>query len=225
MEDGQLKTVSKPSITARTSDNGRRYYTVKWDEPVNTDEIRFGIGRTNSYIRKVIISEVHFYYYDSLENDIKALYQDEMHTILKDTVTESTLDELQARLDTKNNGELHPDHQILQLELDTAREILQNSGLGESVVIHTGITAMKDGSRLGFSGLNSWQPLGVTAYAGEQLIIYVGHNTKKIGENTNLQLVATQYHAEAGAMFRSVTTLIVGRNEVSIPQIQTLDVE
>ena len=72
MEDGQLKTVSKPSITARTSDNGRRYYTVKWDEPVNTDEIRFGIGRTNSYIRKVIISEVHFYYYDSLENDIKA---------------------------------------------------------------------------------------------------------------------------------------------------------
>ena len=148
-----------------------------------------------------------------------------MHTILKDTVTESTLDELQARLDTQNNGELHPDHQILQLELDTAREILQNSGLGESVVIHTGITAMKDGSRLGFSGLNSWQPLGVTAYAGEQLIIYVGHNTKKIGENTNLQLVATQYHAEAGAMFRSVTTLKVGRNEVSIPQIQTLDVE
>ncbi len=225
MEDGQIKTVSKPSITARTSENGRRYYTVKWDEPVNTNEIRFGIGRTNSYVRKVIISEVHFYYYDSLENDIKALYQDEMHTILKDTVTESTLDELQARLDTQNNGELHPDYQILKLELDTAREILQNNSLGESVVIHTGITAMKDGSRLGFSGLNSWQPLGVTAYAGEQLIIYVGHNTKKIGETTNLQLVATQYHAEAGAMFRSVTTLKVGRNEVSIPQIQTLDVE
>ncbi|MCI8361372.1 MAG: hypothetical protein HFE86_08570 [Clostridiales bacterium] len=223
--DGNLKPIPSAAITAKLSDNGRRYYTVKWNGPVTTEEIRFGIGRTNGYVRKVVISEVNFYYYDSLEDDIKALYQDEMHTTLKDEVTEATIHELEARLNTPDNEELHPDYQLLKLELETALEILQNNSLGESLKIHTGITAMKDGSRLGFSGLNSWQPLGVTAYAGEQLILYVGHNTKKLGENTNLQLVATQYDAEASAMSQTVTTLKVGRNEVTVPRIQTLDVE
>ena len=82
----------------------------------------------------------------------------------------------------------------------------------------------KDG-HLGFSGLNAWQPLGITAYEGEQLVIYVGHNDLKTGSNAKLKLIATQYHAEASAMAVEVAALKVGRNEITVPAIQSLAFE
>ncbi|MDE7043646.1 MAG: M60 family metallopeptidase, partial [Acetatifactor sp.] len=77
----------------------------------------------------------------------------------------------------------------------------------------------------GFSGLNAWQPLGITAYEGEQIVIYVGHNQLRTGSNSALKLIATQYHAEAGAFASEVASLKVGRNEITIPAIQSLAFE
>ena len=137
------------------------------------------------------------------------MYADDLHTVLKADVTEDTIDQLQKRLDTKDekSGEYHPERTALQKELDNAKGLL-NTELREVVQINPAITAAKDG-HLGFGGLNAWQPLGVTAYEGEQLVIYVGHNKLKTGSNASLRLVATQYHAEASAMAVNVATLKV----------------
>ena len=74
----------------------------------------------------MIVGEIHFHYYDSLEDDIMNLYKDEMHTTLQEDVTEATILALEARLETVDEAsrEKHPLYKELSLELQTAREIL-----------------------------------------------------------------------------------------------------
>lgn len=212
------------SLLQKTDPEGRRYYAIKLSQAITANKIRLGFTRSGNY-HNIVIAEVNFYYYDSLEDDILALYADDLHTVLKADVTEDTIDQLQKRLDTKDekSGEYHPERTALQKELDNAKGLL-NTELREVVQINPAITAAKDG-HLGFGGLNAWQPLGVTAYEGEQLVIYVGHNKLKTGSNASLRLVATQYHAEASAMAVNVATLKVGRNEITVPPIQSLSFE
>ncbi|NBJ94153.1 fibronectin type III domain-containing protein [Parablautia muri] len=212
------------SLLQKTDENGRKYYMIKLAQPIKANQIRLGFTRGNNQ-RNIIISEVNFYYYDSLEDDILALYADDLHTTLKPDVTEETILALQKRLDTKDakSGEYHPERTTLQRELDNARGLL-SSDFQDVVEINPGITAAKDG-HLGFSGLNAWQPLGITAYEGEHIVVYVGHNQLKTGSDSALKLIATQYHAESGAFASNVAALKVGRNEITIPAIQSLACE
>ncbi len=212
------------SVTQRTDENGRKYYMIKLASPITANKIRLGFARGYG-LRNITIAEVNFYHYDSLEDDILALYADDLHTTLRDDVTEAMISELQKRLDTVDakSGEYHPEREMLQRELDNARGIL-SSGLRDVIEISSAITAARDG-HLGFGGLNAWQPLGITAYEGERIVVYVGHNTLKTGSNSALKLIATQYHAESGAFASDVGSLKVGRNEITIPSIQSLACE
>lgn len=225
-ENGSEHVVDKNNlkIEARTDKNNKRYYFIRIAEPIQAKKISFGIGRDYSGLRVITVSEISFYNYDSLEDDIMGLYEDELHTVLKGSVTEQTIQDLRNRLQTKDeaSGEYHPDKDRLVKELDNAEDILNNQ-LSEPILIHNTITT-RDTDR-GFSGLNAWQPLGITAAAGEEITLFVGHNTMGTGSNTNLQLVATQYHAESGSVSKVVTTLKTGRNDVTIPKIWSTDEE
>ena len=224
-ENGSEHVVDKNNlkIEARTDKNNKRYYFIRIAEPIQAKKISFGIGRDYSGLRVITVSEISFYNYDSLEDDIMGLYEDELHTVLKGSVTEQTIQDLRNRLQTKDeaSGEYHPDKDRLEKELDNAEDILNNQ-LSEPILVHNTITT-RDTDR-GFSGLNAWQPLGITA-AGEEITLFVGHNTMGTGSNTNLQLVATQYHAESGSVSKVVTTLKTGRNDVTIPKIWSTDEE
>ena len=211
-------------VLQKTDANGRKYYVIKLREPIESDMIRVGFTRYGAY-RSITISEVRFYYYDSLEDDVLALYADDLHMTLKDGTTAQTIEALYKRLDTvdEKSGEYNPERESIKKELDNAKGILETK-LGDVIEISSKITAAKDG-HLGFGGLNAWQPLGVSAASGEQVTIYVGHNTKKTGDTAQLKLIATQYHAESGAVKAEVATLKVGRNEVTIPKLQSLATE
>ncbi len=210
------------SLEPRTDEQGRLYYMVKLPKAVTTSKIQFALARSVAS-GTISISEVYFYHYDSLEDDIMALYADNLHTVLCEDA-EGKIEDLQNRIDTKDlvSGEYHPDRAKLQRELDTAKQILA-ADLSEPVRVHNGITT-SDVNR-GFGGLNAWQPLGVTVAADEQISVYVGHNTKKTGENTQLQLVVTQYHAESSNLFKVVKTLKIGKNDITIPKLISTDVE
>ena len=212
------------SLLQRTDANGRKYYMIKLAQPIKANKVRLGFTRGNN-LHNIVVSEVNFYYYDSLENDILVLYADDLHTALREDVTEATIEELQKRLDTVDakSGEYHPERAMLQKELDNARGLL-SSDFQDVVEINAKITAAKDG-HLGFGGLNAWQPLGITAYEGEQIVVYVGHDQLKTGSNSALKLIATQYHAEASAFAAEVAALKVGRNEITIPSVQSLACE
>lgn len=207
----------------KTDVNNNPYYIVRFDRTIRANRIHLCLGRTNTR-SEMRIGEIHFHIYDPLEDDIMGLYVDEMHTTLRSDVTVETIAELEKALDTVDeaSGEKHPLYSELRLELKTAREILE-SDLDPLYEVYNSITASRDG-HLGFGGLNAWQPLGKVAYTGESLLVYVGHNTKRIGDSTNLQLVVTQYHSESGA-FSKTFNLKIGRNEITVPQITTNDFE
>ena len=222
-EGGKEYQLSGVSIV-KHSDGSRSYYTIKIPGGVSTDYLRVCVGYLYD-ARPVSISELRFYTYDSLEDDIMALYADDLHITLREDVEKSDIDALQERLNTPDevSGELHPEREALQRELDAAYQLLETQ-LNDSVQVHTTITAQKDG-HVGFNGLNAWQPLGVTAYANEELIIYVGSNTLSNGANASLQLIATQYNAEYGQLASKPISLKVGRNEITIPKLVSFDAE
>lgn len=226
-EDGTYKKLNRMEFQTQNikQENGRYYYRIKLSEPVRTSEISVGLGRYLTSTPTITIAEMRFYSYDSIEDDISNLYEDNLYLNLKDTVNDETFVALQTRLDTKDHGEYHPDRAILQKELDAAKALYKdNENLYEVTKVNTNITAQKDG-HLGFNGLNAWQPLGVSAKAKDTVVIYVGNDGKKSGVNTSLQLVATQHHAESSNLSKVVTTLKTGRNEIVIPELTSTDVE
>lgn len=220
--EGKEYQVPGVSITKHGDGNGRYYYTIKIAGGVETDYLRVCVGHQYNY-RSITISEMRFYAYDSLEADILALYGDDLHVTLAEGVDEETINALEERLNTRDNGELHPDYNKLKTELDNARGLLLES-LNDVVSIHTSITAQSDG-HLGINGLNAWQPLGVTAHAGEELVIYVGSSTGTTGSNAALQLIASQYNAEYGQVVSKPIQLKIGRNEIMVPDLVSFDAE
>src|SRR5699024_10816311 len=104
---------------------------------------------------------------DELERDIDAIYADDTHITLQPDVTEETIVGLEQRLEEKDpaTGERHPLYSELKLDLQTARELLSEN-LQPAYPVKAAINARQD-KNLGFTGLNPWQPLGKTAYAGE----------------------------------------------------------
>lgn len=211
-------------LLEKQDENDNPYYIVKFDATVKANKIHMSLGRSWTSYDEMKIGEIHFHQYDSLEDDIMALYKDDMHMTLREDVAKETIQALQARLEEVDgaSGEKHPLYQELALELRTAEEIL-DAGLDPAMEVESSICAAKD-KHLGFGGLNAWQPLGKVAYAGESLLVYVGHDTKKNGDAANLQLVFTQHHAEAANVSRSVS-LRVGRNMVTAPQLADKDFE
>ncbi len=222
-EDPNTEKNVAARLVARTDENDNPYYIVKLDQTITANKIHLSFGTGYQRIN-MMVGEIHFHEYDSLEEDIMALYTDEMHITLRSDVTAATLDELENRLNTVDpvSGEKHMLYEELALEIKNARDIL-TANLDPAYEVENQITAQKD-RHLGFSGLNSWQPVGKTARAGEKLLVYVGHNSKKWGEAANLQIVFTQNHSEAGG-FSRVQNLKVGRNEVTVPTISTGTVE
>lgn len=215
---GQVSTIRK------TDSEGRAYYLIKLPEKAQIKKIQIGLAR---YLASgnINVSEVYFYHYDTIEDDIAGLYEDDLHLVLRSDVTQETIDGLRARLNTPDpvSGEYNPDKERLETELKNAEDILNCKDLGDPVYIHNEIST-SDVNR-GFGGLNAWQPVGVTAASGDTVTVYVGHNTKTTGAATNLQLVATQYHAESSAMATTVAALKVGANVIDIPKIWSIDEE
>ncbi len=204
----------------KTDDKGKRYFWIRLSKPITAKKIKIGLGRylaTEAY-SLITVSEVNFYHYDQLEDDIEALYEDGLHTVLKKEVTLETINGLRTRLNTKDpaSGEYHPDKALLEKDLQMAEDILNAKDLTAPVSIHKSITTSDKGR--GFTGLNAWQPLGVTAAAGEKLNVYVGHETMNAGQNTGLQLCVSQYHSESSGVITYTKNLVIGRNQIDIPR-------
>ncbi|MDE6592650.1 MAG: fibronectin type III domain-containing protein [Oscillospiraceae bacterium] len=212
------------STAKKTDSKGRAYYLIKLPQKAQIKKIQIGLAR---YLASgnINVSEVYFYRYDTIADDIADLYDDDLHLVLKSHVTQAVIDALRVRLNTPDEvcGEYNPDKELLETELKNAEDILNCKNLGAPVYIHNEIST-SDVNR-GFTGLNAWQPVGVSAAAGDTITVYVGHNTKKTGTATNLQLVATQYHSESSSMAKVVTTLKVGSNIITIPKIWSIDAE
>lgn len=220
-EDGTAHETGRIQCVQTMKDSkGRVYYMLKLPYAINAKKIQIGFSHSLASINNIAVSEVYFYHYDELMDEIMSLYEDDLHTVLKDEVTQEIIDDLREKVNTPDEfGEENFNKTTLLRELETAEKILNDEKLNSAVEIHTNITT-KDTGR-GFSGLNAWQPLGVSLPAGEQITVYVGHNTKKTGASTDLRLICTQYNSESNGVTTSGANLVVGANTFTIPKAQT----
>ena len=206
--------------------NGKKYYEFLADKPFEADKIQLNTAVPSS-TRYISIAEIRFYEYDELLNEVLSLYTDDLHMTLREDVTQEQITELRIRADEVDpvSGEMTPKRDLILKELDNAEKILDHNESYKVIHIDTGVSKKYD-SHITFSaGLNGWQPLGIAALAGEKVVVYVGAPGRRTGDNTNLDLYATQYHSEASHLQKKVTSLKVGFNEITVPAVSSLGVE
>ncbi|MBM6837527.1 fibronectin type III domain-containing protein, partial [Clostridium saudiense] len=225
-EDGVAKVVRPTSLQTKTS-NGHRYYIVKLDEPITTHKIKVD---TAGYAGSVqTMSEIRFYEYDSLADDIKALYTDYLRLVLKDEVNQEVLDNLKERLNTPDpvSNEYHPDKAILEKELEVAQLLYNDREISEKITtLDASIRNDNEGPSLGMQ--NDWQSLGSVARPGvdedgtsNQIVVYMGSSDP----NTQVQITFLQNYGLPGEYQGGTVTIKPGRTEITIPSIISADVE
>lgn len=158
-------------------------------------------------------SELKFYEYYSLVDDINALFGDVLHTKLSAAADAEKILEYQNRI-SGSTGEFYVDKEILQKELEIAQSLLPgNTPLQNITEAETGRNAGNDGNRNFAYTLNDLQPLGISAKTGETLIIYVEPGA----DGVLPVLVASQYAGEAGNWSQTIS-LNKGRNIITVPK-------
>lgn len=218
-ESGNIQSV-KASMSKLTSKNGQIYYQVKFNNAVHTNKLQICLA---NYLATgtIALRELKFYEYNPLEDDVNALFKDDLHLELVDGVNEASIAALEARVNTKEevSGEYHPNRTALLNELDYARQILNDKKIQDVITVDQTISTARN-SHLGFSSLSDLQPLGISVKAGDQITVYVG-----MTGGVMPQVVFTQYYAEASVWKQSVTNLKKGANIINVPKIGTMATE
>ena len=225
-EEGNKNIVWGSSIQQKTS-NGHKYYVVKLSEPINAKKIKVDTAGWGG--NKQTMSELRFYEYDSLADDIANLYTDDLRLVIKDDVTQDTLDELKNRLNTPDpvSNEYHPDKDVLEKELEVAQLLFNDKEVSEKITtIDASIRTDNEGPSLGMG--NDWQSLGSVARprvdengTDEQIVVYMGSSDP----NTQVQITFLQNYGLPGSYMGGTVTIKPGRTEITIPSIISANVE
>ncbi|MDE6035214.1 MAG: M60 family metallopeptidase [Ruminococcus sp.] len=231
---GNVQQYSGYAGESKPRDDNKKLY-FRMDIPtVKAKKIKVQFNLYPDNENFVAYSEIAFYN-DPLMEEIMGLYADELHTVLKDNVTQEMIDKLRERVDLPDsrNGEANPKKDLHKAELDTAEKLLNAKTINPPVEIHNGITTndpvgykeneiVYNPSR-NYMGLNAWQPLGVTVGGNTDITVYVGgknkkynQNNKNTGDNTPLKLIVTQYNSESGKLTPQSYDLKVGANTFTI---------
>ncbi len=227
--DGDGTETKLPTVmTRRVSSNKKVYYVFQTAEPFTAKRVQLQLGNAYGVEGRISIAEMKFYYYDPIEHDIMDLYEDSYHVVLRRGVTLADINRLRARLLVKDSvsGELHPKKEQLEAELDNAERILKDGGLQSEILrVDTKDTVRSDGHITFKGGLNTFQPLGVTALAGETVTVYVGGPVCRNGDTTRLELIVSQYHGSSKAVFKSMGYLKAGANTVTVEALDDMNLE
>ncbi|MDE6034757.1 MAG: M60 family metallopeptidase [Ruminococcus sp.] len=228
-ETGQWYNVcSGWASEGKTWDKNNNMYYIKTIPYTKTKKIRLSFANYAGECKEIAYSEIVFYHYESLMDDIMNLYADDLHTVLKEDVTQEKIDELRAKIELPDprNGEYHPNKASLSNELNTAEKILNAEHITDPILVHNSLTTydpVSSGTSRKYSGLNAWQPLGVSAGGNTEVTVYVGGTNNnnghimKSGESTELKLVATQYNSESSGLILKTVDLKIGANTITIP--------
>lgn len=198
-------------VSAKTAPNKTKYVEVKLPSPVTAKQIELNI----SGAKNLSISEMKFYHYDSLEDDVKSLFVDELRLVLNDDVTQETIDKLVTRAKTIDpvSLEYHPNQKGILEELEMAQNLLNDANLNKEVIT-LDASIVNSAPNLGQG--NAWQSLGVAVKPGDEISIYVG--TESGREHSKFEVLFTQNYAESGTWNSGTVTIGVGKNDIQVPE-------
>ncbi|MCG6589124.1 calcium-binding adhesion protein, partial [Clostridioides difficile] len=230
-ENGQLHNLGDVPFETKTDPvNNNKYVMVRLKEPITATKIQVSVCSSYSY--KSNISELKFYEYDSIEDDVRNLFMDDLQVELKEDVTQEKITELKDRLNTpdKASGEYHPYKTVIDRELKLAQDLYNDRATLTDVttvnqeINKSGKYKDKNGqytvnsNNLGMQ--NDWQALGVAARAGDEITVYVGSKSGKTPK-----LIYTQYYGESGAYKSGEINLKTGKNVIQLSKLHSLDIE
>ncbi|MCM1358853.1 MAG: fibronectin type III domain-containing protein, partial [Prevotella sp.] len=137
-EEGKWYNVcNQRASEGKTYDKNNKLYYIKNIPKVKTNKIKLVFYNYAAECKEIAYSEIVFYHYESLMDDIMNLYADDLHTVLKDDVTQATIEELRKKivLPDSRNGEFHPNKANLERELDTAEKILKAQNISKPIIV------------------------------------------------------------------------------------------
>ncbi len=213
----EIKVIDRNEITVKhlKGENGQNYVQLKLDDPVTAKNVEVDLAVYAG--KNVSISEMKFYHYDSLEDDVNNLFNDDLQLTLKETVNKEQIDKLRERANTVDeaSGEYHPQKDDILKDLERAEQLLNDKNLDDELIsIDPNISNHWGGNKLGQS--NDWQALGVAVRPGDKINIYIG---KDGFENTTFQLGISQHYGESSSAIQTYSQeLKVGKNEIVIPE-------
>lgn len=198
------------------------YSTIKFSKPITVKEGQQIQVNLRSKSGKVSITELKFYEYDTIKEDINKLFIDDLYLVLDKSVDASKLEALETRLNTENNGEKHPDYDDLKKKLDRAKSLLADTNLNDEVTT-VDILINADGVNTGYG--NDWQALGLAAKAGDTIKVYLSRDLDDNAANRDVYLAYEQNYAESGSAISEPIKLKPGENEIKIDKLISYDRE
>lgn len=234
MESGFTNLMSDIAVVVWESETAQPKTFVidgnhRTDLSTGTYEVRFPVQTVKKiqvkfqryYAGVVSMSELKFYHYDSLEDDVDGLFTDALHIKLRPDVAAATIDALEARANTVDtvSTEYHPKRATILQELNRARDLLSDPTASDVITVDQTVSNSRNG-HLGFSyNMNDWQPLGIVAKAGEELSVYVGKTGKTLPK-----LVFSQHYPEHTHLMKEFP-LVEGKNVITVPKLGDIDSE
>ena len=211
-EGKRIDQVSTKSLNVVKSQNGVSYVEMKLSKPVTAKTVSVKVDVYGG--GTVGISEMKFYHYDSLEDDVDKLFKDDLMLELNDDVTQEQIDSLVKRANTIDpiNMEYHPNQEQILSDLQRAQDLLYDINLSDKIItLDPGIR--NEGNTIGQA--NSSQALGVAVKPGDKVNIYIGSARK----DTKFTLKITQHYGESSTAVQTYSQkLSVGKNEITIPE-------
>ena len=198
-----------------TKSDSNKVATLKLSKPITAEKVQVNLS---SYTRVIGISEIKFYHYDSLEDDVDSLFKDDLMLELSDDVTQEKIDELVKRANTIDpvNMEYHPNQTQILSNLERAQDLFNDINLNDNIkVIDPTISNYWSSQKIGQS--NDWQALGIAVKPGDKVTIYIGSD--RADKLTEFDLAITQHYGESGTAYQVYDQkLKIGKNEIVIPE-------
>ena len=160
----------------------------------------------------ISLSEVAFYQYDGLADQISALFANDSHTALAGGVDAERISALREK--AASADAYYVDRAVMLDELANAQQLLENKQ--DELIIRDGFTSRSisaDNSQYG-QYASVLQPLGISALSKQYITLYV----EGLGVDETMKLVQWQQYSEATATAKSYT-LHNGRNRIYLSEI------
>ena len=215
---GSYEVIDKISanITAKVIDGTTGYLVLEIPEADDISRITVNVGQWEGG-KSVTLSEAAFYHLDDTPEQIADLFANGTFSQLKYSASETLekIDALKARVESTSAFYLKKE--MMLRELDDAKALAE----GSSFEIQNGFQSRSTSADSVYGQTASvLQPLGITAAADSEVIIYA-----EIPDDAAVSIVPTQYYADAGSWSGSSIRLQNGRNVISVSQINTVATE
>ncbi|MBM6828559.1 hypothetical protein H9X85_02790 [Anaerotignum lactatifermentans] len=204
------------NINAKVIQDGTGYLVLEIPEVDDISRITVNVGQWEGG-KSVTLSEAAFYHLDDTPEQIADLFANGSFTQLKYNASETLkkVEELKTKVESTSAFYLKKD--MMLRELQDAKALAE----GQVLAVQDGFQSRSISADSKYGQTASiLQPLGVTAEANSEFVIYAD-----LPEDSPVSIVPTQYYADAGSWQAPAIRLQNGRNVISVSQVETVATE